>query len=77
MLGKRSSQRGLLEADHLYLRFVGEDSFYGFLARQRGQLFRDEDFAGLPQVSRQWTPQRAAQSAGDGVVAADARRCIR
>jgi hypothetical protein len=47
MLGIRSSQRGLFEADHLYLRFVGEDSFYGFLARQRGQLFRDEDFAGL------------------------------
>jgi len=43
----------MFEADHLYLRFVGEDSFYGFLARPRGQLFRDEDFAGLPQVSRQ------------------------
>jgi transposase len=45
MLGERSPQRGLFEADHLYLRFVGEDSFYGFLARQRGTLFRDEDFA--------------------------------
>ena len=47
MLRKRSPQRGLFEADHLYLRFVGEDNFYGFLARHRGQLFRDEDFAGL------------------------------
>lgn len=47
MLGKRSDQRGLFEADHLYLDFVGRDSFYGFLAGQRGQLFRDEEFAAL------------------------------
>ena len=45
MLGERSPQRGLFEADHLYLRFVGEDTFYGFLARHRDELFRDEDFA--------------------------------
>jgi len=45
MLGKRSRQRGLFEADNQYLDFVGWDSFYGFLARQRGKLFRDEDFA--------------------------------
>lgn len=47
MLGKRTSQRGLFEADHVYLGFVGEDSFYGFLARERGKLFRDEAFAML------------------------------
>lgn len=47
MLGKRSDQRALFEADHLYLDFVGRDSFYGFLASQRGKLFRDEDFAKL------------------------------
>jgi hypothetical protein len=47
MLGQRSNQRGLFEADHLYLDFVGRDSFYGFLASQRGKLFRDEDFAEL------------------------------
>jgi len=47
MLGKRSDQRGLFEADHLYLNFVGRDSFYGFLASQREQLFRDEEFAEL------------------------------
>ena len=47
MLGKRAPQRGLFEADHLYLDHVGRDSFYGFLASQRGQLFRDEDFAAL------------------------------
>jgi len=47
MLGKRSRQRGMFEADHLYLDFVGEDTFYGFLARHRAELFRDEDFAML------------------------------
>ena len=47
MLGKRGPQRGLFEADTLYGDFVGRDTFYGFLAGQRGELFRDEDFAGL------------------------------
>lgn len=47
MLGVRSAQLGLLEADHLYLDFVGRGSFYGFLATLRGQLFRDEEFAEL------------------------------
>lgn len=44
MLGKRSSQQGMFEADHLYLDFVGADTFYGFLAGHRSELFRDEDF---------------------------------
>src|SRR5215210_4346457 len=47
MLGKRGAQRGLFEADTLYGDFVGRETFYGFLASQRGELFRDEDFAGL------------------------------
>ena len=47
MLGERGPQRGLFEADAIYLDFVGRESFYAFLAHQRGQLFRDEDFAGL------------------------------
>ena len=47
MLGKRGAQRGLFEADTTYLTFVGEHSFYGWLASQRGELFRDEAFAGL------------------------------
>jgi hypothetical protein len=55
MLGKRSPQRGMFavsastigEADHVYLDFVGRDSFYGFLATERGNLFRDEDFGRL------------------------------
>ena len=55
MLGKRSRQRGMFavsastigEADHLYLSFVGDDTFYGFLARHRLELFHDEDFSML------------------------------
>ncbi|MFH1732754.1 MAG: transposase [Planctomycetota bacterium] len=47
MLGKRSPQRGLFEGDSRYAEFVGPDSFYGFVASQRGKLFRDEDFADL------------------------------
>jgi transposase len=47
MLGKRSAQWGLFEADTLYADFVGRRNFYGFLASQRDELFRDEDFAGL------------------------------
>ena len=45
MLGERSGQRGLWEADRLYLDHVGKDTFYGLLASMRGRLFRDADFA--------------------------------
>ena len=44
MLGERSDQRGLWEADRLYLDHVGKDTFYGLLASLRGRLFRDADF---------------------------------
>ncbi len=47
MLGQRSAQRGLFEADTLFVDFVGRRNFYGFLATQRDELFRDEDFAEL------------------------------
>ena len=47
MLGKRGPQRGMFEADTVYGEFVGRDSFYGWLASQRGELLRDEEFAGL------------------------------
>jgi transposase len=47
MLGQRGPQRGLFEADTLYGEFVGRGTFYGWLAAQRGELFRDEDFAAL------------------------------
>ena len=45
MLGERSDQRGLWEADRLYLDHVGKDTFYGLLASLRGRLFQDSDFA--------------------------------
>ncbi len=47
MLGERSDQRDLWEADRLYLDHVGRDTFYGLLASLRGRLFRDPDFAGF------------------------------
>jgi hypothetical protein len=52
MLGKRSPQRGLFEGDTLYADFVGRDTFYGWLARQRGELFPDELF--LPFYVAGW-----------------------
>ena len=45
MLGERTEQWGLWEADRMYLDYVGKDTFYGLLASLRGQLFRDADFA--------------------------------
>ena len=47
MLGKRSAQRGLFEADTRYGEFVGQRTFYGYLASQRDELIRDDDFAAL------------------------------
>jgi len=47
MLGKRSAQWGLFEADTLYADFVGKRTFYGYLASERGELFQDEAFAKL------------------------------
>ena len=47
MPGERPDQRGLWEADLLYLDLVGRDTFYVLLASLRGQLFRDADFAEL------------------------------
>ncbi len=43
MIGKRSSGG----AEHPYLDHVGRDTFYGFLALHRDEIFRDEDFADL------------------------------
>ncbi len=69
MLGKRSQQRGMFEADHLYLDFVGEDTFYGFLARHRLELFRDEDFAMLYCRDLRRTQQCPSQPVGECLVA--------
>ena len=68
MLGERSDQRGLWEADRLYLDHVG-----------REQLLRSPGIAAGPAVPGrrfrrvllpgQRPGQRAAQSAGDGAAA--------
>jgi hypothetical protein len=47
MLGKRSAQRGLFEADTLFADFVGQRTFCTYLASERDELFRDQDFAAL------------------------------
>jgi hypothetical protein len=44
MLGRQSDPDG---GNHPYLDHVGRDSFYGFLALHREELFCDEDFADL------------------------------
>ena len=65
MLGERSDQRGLWEADRLYLDHVGRESFYGLLASMRGRLFRDADFAGFycPDNGRDSVPPRLLATA--------------
>ena len=47
MLGKRSSQRSLFDAEYHFKHLVGEDSFHWQLGQARDRLFRDEDFAAL------------------------------
>ena len=54
MLGKRSDQKGLWEADRLYLDYVGQDTFYGLLASLRGQLLSDDDFAEIYGPDNGW-----------------------
>ena len=67
MLGERSDQGGLWEADRLYLDHVGRDTFHGLMASPRGRLLRDADFAAFyVLLPRQRKGQRAAQPAGDG-----------
>ena len=47
MLGQRNPQTSMFEGDQRYTQHVGPESFYGFLARERHNLFRDDDFAAL------------------------------
>jgi cell division FtsZ-interacting protein ZapD len=63
MLGKRSPQRGLFEADNLYLDFVGRGTFYGFLALSGDRLFSDEEFACL------YCPDNGRKSVPPGLLA--------
>jgi hypothetical protein len=46
-LGERADQRGLFEADHMYLDHAVRRSFQGFLASMRGRLLRHQQFADL------------------------------
>ena len=58
MMSHRSDQHSLFAADTQYLEFVGEESFYGFLARQGRELFPDEESAQLycPDLGRPSVP---------------------
>lgn len=61
MLGTRSPQRGLFDADTVFGAYVaaGEGTeFYTFLAQHRHEIFRDEDFAELycPDNGRRSVP---------------------
>jgi len=47
LVGHVDPQRNLYTCDNQYLKFVGEDTFYGFLARHEPELFRDDDFVSL------------------------------
>jgi hypothetical protein len=80
MLGTRSPQRGLFEADTQYRQMVPDTSFYAFLARHRGELFRDDAFAALytPKTGRPSVPPSLLATAlvlqaYDGVSDAEAR----
>ena len=78
MLGKRS---GLDGGEHAYLDHVGRDSFYGFLASHREELFRDEDFTSLycsdngrPSVPPSLLAMALLLQVHDGVSDDEARR---
>ncbi len=47
MLGRRESQGDFFRPDHAFRDHVGEESFYGLLARRGADWFRDEDFVAL------------------------------
>ena len=47
MLGKLDPQKRLFSTENIYLKYIGEGTFYGFLAKQRHRLFSDDDFATL------------------------------
>ncbi len=47
MLGRREAHADLFRPDHVFRDHVGEETFYGLLARHGADWFRDEDFVGL------------------------------
>jgi hypothetical protein len=51
----------------VYSEYVGRESFYGFLAEHRDELFRDEDFAGLycrDERPAKWAAEPACLAGG-------------
>src|SRR5690349_10185366 len=52
MLGRRDLQVSMFDGDQVYLDHVGKRTFYAFLAAERHQLFKDEDFAELYSARR-------------------------
>jgi len=47
VLRKRSGQEDVLNSDNQHLAFQGKDTFYGYPATHRHEIFRDEDFGTL------------------------------
>ena len=47
MLGRREPQGDLFRPDHAFRDHIGEETFYGLLARHGAEWFRDEDFVAL------------------------------
>jgi hypothetical protein len=47
MLGRRESQDDFFRPDHVFRDHVGDETFYGLLARHGADWFRDEDFVAL------------------------------
>jgi transposase len=47
MLGRREPQGDLFRPDHAFRDHIGEETFYGLLARHGTEWFRDEDFVAL------------------------------
>lgn len=45
MVGHVDPQRDLYTCDNQYLKYVGKDTFYAFLAREGSKLFADDKFA--------------------------------
>ena len=81
MLGERGPQRGFFEADRMYLKFVGLNTFYGFMGVHRDEIFRDEDFAkfytlntGRPSVPPSLLATALVLQTYDGVSDDEAKR---
>ncbi|MBM3314194.1 hypothetical protein FJY70_06345 [candidate division WOR-3 bacterium] len=47
MVGHVDPQQDLYACDQKYLKYIGMDTFYGYLARQGARMFQDDDFTAL------------------------------